>query len=164
MKEGDFIKRIVYYGQLVALFSLFWVVLFESLSFWVLISAPIISILSLILSEKYLLKANYYDLYYFNIFWLLKYTVVLFTEIYKSGFSIIPNILSGHANPGIVDITTEVDTNIGIALIANSITLTPGTITMDVSGQKLKVLWIDPETYNPTMAGLIIKGRLEKLF
>lgn len=164
MKGADFIKKIFYYFQITLILSVFWVILFESFSPIVLVSAPIVSLLSILISEKYLLKARYLDLFYFNIFWLIQYVIVLFVEIYRSGISMIPKIISGHSNPGIVEITTDIDTNFGIALLANSITLTPGTITMDVQGQKMKVLWMDPETYNSTIAGIKIKGRLEKLF
>jgi multicomponent Na+:H+ antiporter subunit E len=156
-------KKQFYYFQLVLIFTIFWIVLFERATPFVLLTAPLISVLSIKASEKFLLKDSYYDLYYFNIFWLIKYSFYLLLEIYKSGLSIIPNIISGHASPEIVEIYTDLDSNLQLALLANSITLTPGTITMDIEGQRLKVLWMDPKTKNITMAGILIKGRLEKL-
>jgi multicomponent Na+:H+ antiporter subunit E len=145
------------------IFTIFWIVLFERATPFILFTAPLISIFSIKISEKFLLKDSFYELYYFNIFWLIKYSFYLIIEIYKSGLSIIPNIISGHSNPDIVEIYTDLDSNLQVALLANSITLTPGTITMDVHGQRLKVLWMDPKTKNVTMAGIMIKGRLEKL-
>jgi len=127
------------------------------------LTAPVISIFSIRISEIFLLKDSYYDLYYFNIFGIIRYSLYLLLEIYKSGLSIIPHIISGHSNPEIIEIYTDLDSNLQVALISNSITLTPGTITMDVQGQRLKVLWMDPKTKNVTMAGIMIKGRLEKL-
>lgn len=156
-------KKQFYYFQLVLIFTIFWIVLFERVTLMILLTAPLISLFSIIISEKYLLKYSYFDLYYFNIFWLIKYSFYLLLEIYKSGLSIIPNIISGHASPDIVEIYTDLDSNLQLALLANSITLTPGTITMDIEGQRLKVLWMDPKTKNVTMAGIMIKGRLEKL-
>ena len=156
-------KKQFYYFQLVLIFTIFWIVLFERVTLMILLTAPLISLFSILISEKYLLKYSYFDLYYFNVFWLIKYSFYLLLEIYKSGLSIIPNIISGHASPDIVEIYTDLDSNLQLALLANSITLTPGTITMDIEGQRLKVLWMDPKTKNVTMAGIMIKGRLEKL-
>jgi multicomponent Na+:H+ antiporter subunit E len=34
-------------------------------------------------------------------------------------------------------------------MLANSITLTPGTITVELTGNKLKVLWINKTTDDP---------------
>lgn len=148
---------------MVLIFTLFWIVLFERITPIVLLTAPIISIFSIRISELFLLKDSYYDLYYFNVFGIIRYSLYLLLEIYKSGLSIIPHIISGHSNPEIIEIYTDLDSNLQVALIANSITLTPGTITMDVQGQRLKVLWMDPKTKNVTMAGIMIKGRLEKM-
>lgn len=156
-------KKQFYYFQLVLIFTIFWVVLFERATPIVLMTAPLVSVFSIKISEKFLLKDSYYDLYYFNVFGLIKYSFYLLFEIYKSGLSIIPNIISGHSNPEVVEIYTDLDTNLQLALLANSITLTPGTITMDIEGQRLKVLWMDPKTKNITMAGILIKGRLERL-
>lgn len=158
------IKRTFYYIQLVFIFLAFWIVLFERMTPKVLIAAPFVVLLSIFLSEKYLLRDSYYDLYYFNVFWLIKYGAFLFVEIYKSGFSVIPYIITGNAKPGVVSIHTDLESNFEIAILANSITLTPGTITIDVSGHCLMVLWLNPLTKEPTIAGKLIKGHLERLF
>ena len=69
-------------------------------------------------------------------------------------------------NPGIVRIPTALQSDYGIAALANSITLTPGTITMEVAeedGQNyLYVHWIDVEETDPERAGEAIKGNLER--
>ena len=69
-------------------------------------------------------------------------------------------------NPGIVKIPTDMKSDYGIAALANSITLTPGTITMDFAeedGQNyLYVHWIDVKETDPEKAGEAIKGSLER--
>ena len=69
-------------------------------------------------------------------------------------------------NPGIVKIPTGMKSDYGIAALANSITLTPGTITMQVAeedGQNyLYVHWIDVKETDPEKAGEAIKGSLER--
>ena len=46
-------------------------------------------------------------------------------------------------NPGIVECKTMLTNNTGKLLLANSITLTPGTITLDVKGDRYFIHWID---------------------
>lgn len=54
----------------------------------------------------------------------------------------------------------------GLALLADSITLTPGTITTDVSWEDgqyyMYVQWLIMESEDPEEAGEIIKGRMER--
>ncbi|CAB49618.1 Na+/H+ antiporter subunit E [Pyrococcus abyssi] len=46
-------------------------------------------------------------------------------------------------NPGIVECRTVLKNEVGKLALANSITLTPGTITLDVDGDKYFIHWID---------------------
>jgi len=48
-------------------------------------------------------------------------------------------------------------------ILANSITLTPGTITVDVIDNKFFVHWIDVETENAEEAFKIIAAPFEKV-
>lgn len=45
--------------------------------------------------------------------------------------------------PAIVDVHTDLKSDLGRLWLANSITLTPGTLTVEVEGEMLKVHWID---------------------
>ena len=45
--------------------------------------------------------------------------------------------------PGIVKVRTKLTTDLAKTFLANSITLTPGTLTVDISGQDLYVHWIN---------------------
>ncbi len=46
-------------------------------------------------------------------------------------------------NPGIVECKTVLKSDVGKLSLANSITLTPGTITLDVMGDRYFIHWID---------------------
>ncbi|MCD6558717.1 Na+/H+ antiporter subunit E [Palaeococcus sp. (in: euryarchaeotes)] len=46
-------------------------------------------------------------------------------------------------NPGIVECETVLTNDVGKLVLANSITLTPGTITLDVRDGKYYIHWID---------------------
>lgn len=155
-------RKKLYYFQLVILLTGLWLILFEKITILMLLSGLIFSIFSIYFSEKYLVDDSFYVFFPFNIFKIIRYAFFMLFEIYKSGISIIPYIISGNAHPGFVDIYTELESNLDIVILANSITLTPGTITVDVQGHSLQVLWINPTTTQPTMAGIKIKGSIEK--
>jgi len=48
--------------------------------------------------------------------------------------------------PGIVKVKTELKSDVGRTVLANSITLTPGTLTIDIVGDDLYVHWINVTT------------------
>lgn len=72
---------------------------------------------------------------------LTLYMAWLIVEIIKSNVAVIARIVGPKSkiDPAMVLIRTSARSDVGKALFANSITLTPGTVTVDVDGDKLKV-------------------------
>jgi multicomponent Na+:H+ antiporter subunit E len=66
--------------------------------------------------------------------------VWLYLEI-VANLDVAYRILTGRINPAIVEVPTKFRTDIGRALLGNSITLTPGTLTIK-AGENLFVHWI----------------------
>ena len=64
--------------------------------------------------------------------------------------------------PGIVKVKTTLKTDIGKTLLANSITMTPGTITVDVIEDEFYIHWIFVSSEDPKIYTNIILGRFEK--
>ncbi|MCQ2770215.1 MAG: Na+/H+ antiporter subunit E [Clostridia bacterium] len=73
------------------------------------------------------------------------YGFVLFWEIIKSSLVVCRDILfkKYKLNPTLVTFHTDLKTNMGRYLLANSITLTPGTITVKVENDKITVHCLD---------------------
>ena len=67
--------------------------------------------------------------------------------------------------PGIVKIRTSLESNSGITALANSITLTPGTLTVDVDMENklLYVHWINVQSTDIDEATEMIAGRFERI-
>jgi len=67
-------------------------------------------------------------------------------------------------NPGIVKIKTGLTKDAGMTVLANSITLTPGTLTVDINPEKreLYVHWITVETTDINENTRIVGGRFEE--
>ena len=99
---------------------------------------------------------------------LLAYFPVFLVELFKANVDVAKRALSPKPklNPGIVKIPVDIKSDCGLALVADSITLTPGTVTMDIVDQDDQtyyyVHWIDVATEDPVEAGEIIKGLFER--
>jgi multicomponent Na+:H+ antiporter subunit E len=65
-------------------------------------------------------------------------------ELVKSNLSLARIVLSPALplNPGIVKVRTRLKSRMGRLLLANSITLTPGTLTVDIDGEWLYIHWV----------------------
>jgi len=157
------LKRLLYSTGIVLLCVIVWIVLNESISFQDIILGGALGIISLYITHKYLHFDIYRSTYHIRFCVLIKYFLLLVFQIYKSGFSTIKKIITGKINPDIVEIDTEIKNDLYICFLANSITLTPGTVTIEKNGRKLRVLWIDCKTKDKKRAGEMIKGAFEKI-
>lgn len=139
-----------------------WVIMVADFSFQTILLGLIVGVISLFLTERYLLESSYYDHYPLDLLHLAYYGFALIYEIYAAGFSTIGTIFKGDANVRIVSVDTELTDDYHRSILANSITLTPGTITLDVTENRLVILWLKAETRDSELAGELIKGRLER--
>lgn len=65
--------------------------------------------------------------------------------------------------PGIVKVRTSLTSEMAKTFLANSITLTPGTLTIDIDGQDLYVHWINIKVDDPEKRFAVIVRRFEPL-
>lgn len=66
-------------------------------------------------------------------------------------------------NPAIVKIPTNLEGNFSKLALANSMTLTPGTFTVDMDEENLYVHWIDAKSLDPVEARKLISQRFERM-
>ena len=96
-----------------------------------------------------------------TIWLLLVYVFVLLYEMFLASFDVVYRVITMDINPEVVMIKTDIKSDLGIVLLANSITLTPGTITIDIEGDYLYVHWLYARTTHFGRAEELIKGRFE---
>lgn len=118
--------------------------------------------ISLLVTNGLILRGTYERTYRIRLIFAVRYLVVLVVEVFKAGISAIALTVSGRLDPGIVEIHTDGQDPLRGVLIANAITLTPGTVTVDYDRGKLTVIWINCTTSDPELAGEIIKGSFER--
>ena len=73
------------------------------------------------------------------------YIFVFIFELIKANLDVATRVISPSLpiNPGIVEVKTRLKSKIGRLALANSITLTPGTLTVDIKEDSLFIHWID---------------------
>jgi multicomponent Na+:H+ antiporter subunit E len=75
----------------------------------------------------------------------LIYLFVFLIELIKSNLDVARRVLTPSLpiNPGIVKTKTSLKSKMGRMILANSITLTPGTLSVDIDNDTLYIHWID---------------------
>jgi len=97
-------------------------------------------------------------------FYTLMYLFVFLYELIKSNLDIARRVVSPSLpiSPGIVEVKTKLKSKMGRLILANSITLTPGTLTIDIQEDTLYIHWIDVKTENIDAATEHIVRKFEK--
>ena len=99
-----------------------------------------------------------------NILQILRYLAVLVAEIAKANLQVIRLIFSVdlEVEPQIIKVRTKLKTDVAKTVLANSITLTPGTITVSLDEDELTVLCLDKD-FSEGMEDSVFVNLLEKL-
>jgi len=143
---------------------LVWLALTSTVNLQELTAGIIISlILSLVLSKNYL-ELGLPPLSIKRIFFSIVYILVLLLEIVRANFDVAYRVIHPKMpiKPGIVTIKTGLKQDIAKLILANSITLTPGTFTLDILGDTLLVHWINVKGKNMKERTKLIAGKFEK--
>ncbi len=76
---------------------------------------------------------------------LAAYLATFFLALIRANLDVARRVLSPSLpiNPAVVEVRTGLQSPLGKLLLANSITLTPGTLSVDVRDDRLLVHWID---------------------
>ena len=91
------------------------------------------------------------------------YLVILIGKVYIASFDVAYRVLTMKINPGEIRIRTRLRSELAKVLLANSITITPGTLTIDLKDDYLYVHWLQSKGTSTLHAGELIKGIFEKL-
>ncbi len=146
-----------------AILTSVWCIWSESFSLPTLLAGLFLSLLALFVTNRVFLRKPYQERYRLSIITLFRYIMVLIREIFRSGFHAIYITLTDRMHVGVVDLPTEIKDPLLGSLVASAITLTPGTVTIDFSPGRFKVVWIDCSTTDETKAAEMIKGGFENV-
>lgn len=145
-----------------------------ALFFWLMITFRFTLSNILIGSAASLLCSFVFGRYYFRnvkkflephrYFWFLVYLFFFIIACIKANFDVAYRVLhpAMPIRPGIVKVKTSLKSGFAKTLLANSITMTPGTITVDVIDDVFYIHWIYVKSDNPSDYPGMITEKFEK--
>jgi len=97
-------------------------------------------------------------------FWFIVYLGAFIWACVKANFDVAYRVLhpAMPIRPGIVKLKTTLRSDFARTLLANSITMTPGTITVDIIGDEMYIHWIYIRSEDPAVYTRMVTGRFEE--
>lgn len=138
----------------------FWLILNEDYSIYNIGIGFLIGIFTLFITQLYVLDSEIPDIKLKLVGSLLLYFLYVFVQVFASSFNLVKSILKNQSN---VDrVTIDLPTKYGLinAIICNTITLTPGTITLEMNDYEAEIIVLNPDKKSPQL----LKEEIEKSF
>jgi len=143
------------------------IVFLSLMFFWILLSGwqvqeiivgTIVSLLLTVLFPKSRELFGEFKFSFKSITYFIRFIFVFTFELIRSNLDVAFRVINPKLpiNPGIVKVKTKLKTRLGRVMLANSITLTPGTLTVETDGEDYYIHWIDVSSKD-------IEGATEKI-
>ncbi|MBL7198179.1 MAG: Na+/H+ antiporter subunit E [Candidatus Omnitrophica bacterium] len=130
-----------------------------------LIGIFVAGFISFIIGDMFAPRLNLFNIKRY--FWFLYYIPIFIWECIKANIDVAFRV--SHPDlpiqPGIVKVKTNLRSDLGLTFLANSITLTPGTMSVDVDKEKgyLYIHWINVKDKDIEKATEIVVQRFERI-
>ena len=161
MDNSNFVGR-----YLVTFFVLFgvWLAIVETLNWEEVITGLAVAALAAGFGWRRFSQVGLSALSPTKLLFLILYIPVFFWEMIKANFDVAYRVIHPRMpiKPGIVMINTDLTSDTGKLALANSITLTPGTLTMDIRGGNLLIHWINVKDAETEGATKLIGAKFER--
>jgi multicomponent Na+:H+ antiporter subunit E len=152
------------YIALFILSLIFWLLLTFNLAIPNIIVGIVASIICSLFFGRFFITNVYKLLQPRRYFWFAIYLFIFIWECIKANVDVAYRVLhpAMPIRPGIVKVKTALKSDLAKMLLANSITMTPGTISVDIIDDYLYIHWIyirseDPEVYTGMITGAFEK-------
>lgn len=152
-----------YISYIVILFGL-WLLFTFNLSTSNLIVGGIAAVISVLMLGRYFFETTSKLLDPKRYLWFMVYVFIFAWECLKANLDVAYRVLHPDLpiKPGIVKVKINLKTDLARTTLANSITMTPGTITVDIIQDYIYVHWIYVKSTDPGKYAEQISGRFEK--
>jgi len=147
---------------MIVLLSAVWIILRESISIITVAAGLVISVCCVLFTRRIIPSSKSESIKPLR---LLIYVFFLIGQIYIGGIVAIGMILFG-ARADIVEIKTTIKNKVLRTILVNSITLVPGSVSLDLKDDVITVLWLTRESDGPPNAenaDRLLKSKLEKM-
>lgn len=131
-----------FYNKITMFVSLFifWIILSGEINKRQIILGSLSALVVMIISDVLLSKSRSSRVKVQRVYRILWFGFLVSIEIFKAAYEHIIRVLSGSETPRVIHVKLDVKDEFSIAMISNAITLTPGTVTVEVSHNRLTVI------------------------
>ena len=152
------------YISLFILCFIFWILLTFRLTVPNIVVGSVASAICTLFFGRLFIKNVYKLLQPRRYFWFIIYLFIFVWECFKANIDVAYRVLhpAMPIRPGIVRVKTTLKSDMGKMLLANSITMTPGTISVDIIDDNLYIHWIYIRSEDPEVYTAMITGAFEK--
>ena len=152
------------YITLFILSLIFWLLLTFKLTVPNIIVGSVASLICSLFFRRIFVTNVYKLLQPKRYFWFVVYLFIFVWECIKANLDVAYRVLhpAMPIRPGIVKVKTTLKSDLAKMLLANSITMTPGTISVDIIDDCLYIHWIYIRSEDPEVYTEIITGAFEK--
>lgn len=155
--------------SVISLYFVFWIILCETLNLEVAIIGIFLCFFVFKFNKDMIVNGKKIDRFKAkNLLYIIQYAGILIKEIFKSNFHVAKIVLSPKMNisPQVVKINTEIKSDLYKTMLANSITLTPGTLTLLMNNNELTIHCLQKENikglYNSDFENILLKAEEDK--
>ncbi len=129
---------------------LFWLLFTYPLDVQEIFAGIIVVVIAVLASWRWLDVFSQIRINPKSIIFMILYLFYFLGELLKANIDVAKRVVSPSLpiNPGLVKVHTKLKSPLGRAVLANSITLTPGTLTVETKGEFFYIHWIDVQAEN----------------
>ena len=146
---------------MVVFLTIVWAILQESFTIWTILIGLLISVIGVLFTHRFLPIPSISGIKPLRI---LTYPFFLLWQIYVADYSVLKMVFS-EPHVEIITIKTKLKNKTLRLLLVNSITLVPGSISLDLLDDEITVLWLCEKSKIPDNIEEkeeLIKGKLER--
>jgi len=134
------LKRIVRYTVILCIYALVYIVLVENVGWLNFLIGLAVSFIAILFSDKYLLYDEYDKLLPIKLWGFFIYIFYLMIKIMQSGVNAAILTIKGNAHLLYYNYESMLPNDFALNLLSNSITLTPGTVTVKRNNNALLIM------------------------
>ncbi len=142
-----------------------WLLLTYNLSWQNLVAGAVVSFLTTMVFSRYFTYNIIKILSPVRWFWIIVYIIYFTWQCVKANFDVAYRVLhpAMPIKPGIVRVRLSLKGSMARTILANSITMTPGTISVDIIDDTLYVHWIYVRSVDHDSYAYHISGKFERI-
>jgi multicomponent Na+:H+ antiporter subunit E len=131
-----------------------------------LVGIPVAGLVAMLTGDLFARRIHHFA-HLSRYLWFCYYLPLFLWECLKANIDVASRVLNPKLpiNPGIVKVKTVLKSDTALTFLANSITLTPGTLSVDINQQEglLYVHWIDVKSQDTLLATRLIVEKFENI-